>query len=83
MKQNEANASEAGSLTSLLTVAEVALVLKISRGTVYNQIHSGQLVPDSWYRGRFPRFKPETISAKMESKRRERAPRKRNAAHGA
>lgn len=83
MKQNDLKLNEQGSLTSLLTVAEAALRLRVTRGTIYNMIHSGRLIPDGWLNGRFPRFKPETVDAKIENKIRERAPRKRNAAHGA
>ena len=83
MRQTHPKSSEDGSLTDLLTVKEAAILGKYAVGTIYNKIHSGELVPVAWRGGRHPLLRRADILALWEDKPRERATRKKESPYGA
>jgi excisionase family DNA binding protein len=62
-----ASAYESIRLERLLTIADVARVLGISRGSVYGLIRTGELVPIRV--GERARFEPATLRAYLERHR--------------
>jgi excisionase family DNA binding protein len=59
-------------LERLLTIADIARVLAISRGSVYALVRAGDLVPIRV--GERARFDPADVRAYLERNRAERAP---------
>ena len=63
---------ERGRLDELLTIADVARVLGISRGSVYTLIRAGELIP--FRVGERARFEPADVRAYLERHREGRGP---------
>jgi excisionase family DNA binding protein len=53
----------------LLSVAEVCRALGVSRGTVYNLVRAGELVP-TYCAGSHPRFEPDELRDLIRRRRR-------------